>query len=628
MLQTQRDASPAQFWLAIGISFVACRNTVAQPLLTPPTDYGRSFVTTAGGAGNQPVFWMESRCRITDPATGEVRDYYQCGSCKSEDTFATRDLFHENNYDFLPVFSDKEAVIFRRKLPADSGFRQVVLLSPWGRATPLARSAKMRVLRTPDEIVAAIQAAVPIVAQTELRDEKTGRTAIIEFPVKTMNLDPSRRIYQVDTGPVLLPDLSLPPDQWSAGLKLAFIAFNEPTWADFIVDVPTPVAGGTPVHHFSQRLHFTARNVLLALDDQSLPWQVKAATPEVQQQNGVMKVRLLPPGAGNPRNSEGDFIQLKDGRILFVYTHFTGGSGDDNDAAFLAGRSSSDGGVTWTTEDVTIVPNEGQWNVMSVSLLRLSTGEIALFYLRKQAQDDCRAYMRVSKDEGQTWSAPTLCIPPGGYYVVNNDRVIQLASGRLVIPAARHVLARETQFRPGVAMCFVSDDLGQTWKQSNEIAPPAGCASGLQEPGILELRDGRILMLCRTNLGCQYRSYSADGGLTWTAAEPTDLKSPCSPATFERIPQTGDILLVWNDHSSDPALDQKRTPLTVAISRDEGQTWEHRKQIEDDPAGCYCYTALEFVGDRVLLAYCATDATLPVLSRTTITYFDLDWICP
>ena len=25
----------------------------------------------------------------------------------------------------------------------------------------------------------------------------------------------------------------------------------------------------------------------------------------------------LPPGAGNPRNSEGDFIRLKDGRIMF-----------------------------------------------------------------------------------------------------------------------------------------------------------------------------------------------------------------------------------------------------------------------------------------------------------------------
>ncbi|MHB8954291.1 MAG: sialidase family protein [Pirellulaceae bacterium] len=608
-----------------GIVLALGQTTAAPPLLTPPTDYGRSFVATAGGAGNQPVFWLESRCRISDPATGEIRDYYQCASCKSENTFAPHDLFHENNYDFLPVFSDKETIIFRRAVPIRADFRQVVSDSPWGKATPMVRTAKMRVLTTPDEIVSAIEAAVPIISQTELRDAATGRTAIIECPIKTMNMSSSRRIYQVDTGPVLLPDLTLPPEQWSAGLRLAFIAFNESTWADFIVDEPTPVTEGIEVHHFSRRLHFTSKNVLLALDDGSLPWEVKTRTPAVTEQGEITKIDLLPPDVSNPRNSEGDFIQLSDGRILLVYTHFTGGGGDD-DAAFLAGRFSGDGGATWTPDDVTVVPNEGRWNVMSVSLLRLQSGEIALFYLCKQAADDCRAYLRTSTDEGQTWSEPTLCIPPGGYYVVNNDRVIQLANGRLVIPAARHVLEGETQFRAGVAMCFVSDDNGKTWTQSAEIAPPQHSGSGLQEPGILELKDGRIMMLCRTDQGCQYRCYSSDGGLTWSGAEPTNIRSPCSPATFERIPQTGDILMVWNDHSVDPALGQKRTPLTVAISKDEGQTWERAKHIEEDPDGWFCYTALDFVGVRVLLAYCATGAGLPALSCTRVTYFNLDWV--
>ncbi|MCK5369224.1 MAG: exo-alpha-sialidase, partial [Cyclobacteriaceae bacterium] len=63
----------------------------------------------------------------------------------------------------------------------------------------------------------------------------------------------------------------------------------------------------------------------------------------------------LEPKQGNPRNSEGDFIQLKDGRILFVYTHFTGGTGD-HASAYLAGRFSNDGGETWTNEDISILP--------------------------------------------------------------------------------------------------------------------------------------------------------------------------------------------------------------------------------------------------------------------------------
>src|SRR5687767_4827320 len=58
----------------------------------------------------------------------------------------------------------------------------------------------------------------------------------------------------------------------------------------------------------------------------------------------------LAPKPGNRRNSEGDFIRLKDGRWLFIYTHFTDGA-NDHSKAFLASRESSDDGRTWTGED-------------------------------------------------------------------------------------------------------------------------------------------------------------------------------------------------------------------------------------------------------------------------------------
>jgi len=91
----------------------------------------------------------------------------------------------------------------------------------------------------------------------------------------------------------------------------------------------------------------------------------------------------LDPGPDNPRNSEGDFVTLKDTRILFIYSHYTGTSTSDHAPAYLAGRTSSDGGKTWTPKDEVIVEQEGTMNVMSVSLLRLKNGEIALFYLKK-----------------------------------------------------------------------------------------------------------------------------------------------------------------------------------------------------------------------------------------------------
>ena len=127
----------------------------------------------------------------------------------------------------------------------------------------------------------------------------------------------------------------------------------------------------------------------------------------------------LPPGPGNPRNSEGSFVTLKNGRILFIYTRFNGKHGGDDGAAVIAQRHSDDNGETWTKQDKIIVENEGTQNVMSVSLLRLANGRIALFYLKKNSDFDCRPFLRFSDDEAESWSAPIDCIPREiGYYVL------------------------------------------------------------------------------------------------------------------------------------------------------------------------------------------------------------------
>ena len=355
-----------------------------------------------------------------------------------------------------------------------------------------------------------------------------------------------------------------------------------------------------------------------ALWAQEPPYRVKHI-------EGVEKIRLLPPGPGNPRNSEGDFVQLKDGRILFVYSHFTGG-GSDHAAGHLTARFSRDGGKTWTNNDTVVVEREGDFNVMSVSLLRLQTGEIALFYLRKNSLIDCRPLMRISRDEAQTWSDPIVCISEVGYNVLNNDRAVQLKSGRLVLPVALHNTPRQNKFDArGVISCYLSDDNGQTWRQSQ--TRQQGDQLTLQEPGVVELKDKRLMMFCRTPHGSQYVSYSEDQGDTWTAFRSSNIKSPQSPATIERIPQTGDLLMVWNNHDRVDAKNRgKRTPFHVAVSRDEGQSWEKIKTLEEDPNGWYCYTALAFVGDHVLLGHCAGDRRQGGLNTTQITRFSLDWL--
>lgn len=351
----------------------------------------------------------------------------------------------------------------------------------------------------------------------------------------------------------------------------------------------------------------------------------------VKEVIGVTKNRLLPPTLGNARNSEGDFIQLKDGRILFIYTHFTGG-GSDHAAGHLAGRFSSDGGKTWTTEDIVVVPQSGGFNDMSVSLLRLQNGSIALFYARKNSTFDCRPVMRISTDEAKSWSEPIECITDDiGYYVLNNDRVIQLKDGRLILAVALHNLESYTEPNwKGHVMCYYSDDSGKNWKRNTTILAPEredGSRLIAQEPGLVELKDGNLLMFIRSDAGAQLFSYSKDKGETWSTPEKSTLISPVSPATIERIPKTGDLLAAWNNHANiDESLKGKRTPFAVAISKDEGKTWTNVRTLEDDPNGWYCYIAMEFVGDHVVLGHCAGDRRKGGLNLTQITRFPVEFL--
>lgn len=336
----------------------------------------------------------------------------------------------------------------------------------------------------------------------------------------------------------------------------------------------------------------------------------------------------LAPSAGNPRNSEGDFIQLKNGKWRFIYTHFVGGAGD-HAKAYLASRESSDGGRTWSDRDRLVVENEGGFNVMSVSLLRLKTGAILLFYLRKNSLDDCRPVMRVSRDEGESWSGPQECITNAiGYYVLNNSRVIQLANGRLILPTALHANVNG-KLQPGRIVTFLSDDEGKSWRRSATIlaSDAAGKEINFMEPGVAETGAGKLLMVIRTKLGCQYFSRSDDGGETWLPPEASPFLSPEAPATLVKVPGTDHLLMIWNDHCDRPESYRRsqppvRNPLAASLSTDGGKTWSKEKIIENAPGHGYCYTAAAFEGNRVLLAYCA-NASSWGLETTQISSFDL-----
>lgn len=334
--------------------------------------------------------------------------------------------------------------------------------------------------------------------------------------------------------------------------------------------------------------------------------------------NGARKVLELRPRPGNPRNSEGDFVRLKDGTLLFAWSRYyeagaLENSSWDNGGADIVLRRSADNGETWSAADEMLVGNDAM-NVMSVSFLRLGDGRIALFYIRKLNAHESEILMRTSADEAKTWSGAVRVTGnlPKGYYVLNNARVVQLKTGRILVPLARHPQKEGGGLmREATLLCACSDDAGATWRAGAgvEVRAADGRRVDTQEPGVIELKDGRVMMWARTSFGSQYAGVSSDGGETWGAFGPTGLVGPRSPATIRRL-GSGALVAIWNDHRLHPELVPRgrRAPLSVALSHDEGKTWAPSVTVEANLEDFLCYTALYERKDGILLAYCTKEA--------------------
>ncbi|NLF22294.1 MAG: exo-alpha-sialidase [Lentisphaerae bacterium] len=324
------------------------------------------------------------------------------------------------------------------------------------------------------------------------------------------------------------------------------------------------------------------------------------------------------------RSGEGAAVELKDGRLLLVYGRFKGGG--DASPAELVSRISADGGRSWSEPSLFFAPEPGWVNAMSASLLRLADGRIAALFLVKLQHDLCVPYWTTSADEGVTWTPPRRLVDGHGYYVINNDRLVQLSDGRLLAPYA---------YSPHVAGCaqplsgcLISDDGGESWRHGRQeiqvepghyhlphrivadATPPLRIFRQghvcTQEPGVVELADGRVMMWARSNGGCAYAALSEDRGDHWSPYEclcPIPMAN--GPATIKRLPGTRRLVMLHNDRSDVPFGDPTfswRTPLAVSTSDDEGRSWRPHAPLIADTSHNYCYASLCFFGGKALVS--------------------------
>jgi sialidase-1 len=349
---------------------------------------------------------------------------------------------------------------------------------------------------------------------------------------------------------------------------------------------------------------------------------------------------VCPSTAENPRHDHAQIFPLRDGRLLLAWsehynsrpsqamaTPYSADASGDATPCRISARISIDRGRTWSGK-FTLQDNIGAVNVKQSVLIRVPSGDVLLFFTAWNGSSDRRIFWRRSSDDCETWTPPAQFFDPEGFYILDGGRGFVHSSKRVILPA----YWGPTQEGGGhfVSYCYYSDDDGRTWKQSrNRIDLPS---RGAMEPAVAERRDGSLLVILRNRLGKLYAATSSDRGESWSDPQPTKLDAVESEPCLKRIPGTGDLLLIWNYNvpyalRKPPAdgFGQPRDPLSCAITRDGGQTWQNIKIIEKRDGYDSGYPNVEFVGEEALVTFYQCSRATSNKRELMLKIFPIDW---
>lgn len=213
-----------------------------------------------------------------------------------------------------------------------------------------------------------------------------------------------------------------------------------------------------------------------------------------------------------------------------------------------------------------------------------------------------------SRDGGKTWD-PVQSVPFGYGYTGSSNNAFQSKTGRIFAPLSA---LSDREIGPWVSLCPYSDDNGASWRlPPNGVAINTGATDwyegGAVEPVGIQLNDGRLWLLPRSQDGFQWESFSSDNGMTWTPARHTRFVSNQSAMAVLRL-RDGRLLLLWNNCGAEGLAPIKwgnaeRAVLAAAVSYDEGRTWRGYREVgrvTTNAQVSYPYAA-QMPDDRVIL---------------------------
>lgn len=329
-------------------------------------------------------------------------------------------------------------------------------------------------------------------------------------------------------------------------------------------------------------------------------------------------------------------VVFKAGEAPFAMCHASNccllPNGDVVVAWFAGSKEGADDTAIWMSR----LPKEGKWQPIRIvandegqphwnPVFHFGQeGQLMLFYKVGRDIHSWSTRVRFSNDGGETWSEPRELVQDGqGGRGPVRTKLLSLSDGTLLAGGSSE---------QGIWDCFTdrSSDGGKTWVKSEpiaiaglvyhgektaesriEVSEQSFFGRGIIQPTLWESERGHVHMLMRSSEGKLYRADSADYGKTWSSPKPTALENNNSGIDVVKL-SSGTLILCFNPVGINWG---PRTPICLAASRDNGQTWKQIMTLEKSE-GEYSYPSISRAGNAVCVSYTS--------NRKTIAFWQFD----
>ncbi len=305
--------------------------------------------------------------------------------------------------------------------------------------------------------------------------------------------------------------------------------------------------------------------------------------------------------------------ELQNGDFYLVYY---GGSGEYATETADFGSRRKKGETAWSPP--VAIARDPFRSVGNAVIWQAPDALVWLFYVVRYGEtwSTSRIQFKVSRDQAHTWSDASVLTTEEGMMVRN--RPIVLADGDYLLPVYKETGNDPERVGPeSTSLFFRFDPETKAWSESGRIRSP----NGNIQPAVVSLNDTDLIAFCRRGggygpeeKGYIVRSESHDGGRSWTEGRDAIFPNPNAAVDLITL-DNGHLLLVFNDSMN------RRTPLTVAISPDNGQTWPSRRNLAEGDGDFAYPIALQASDGKIHVVFTSDRRT--VINHA---HFDESWV--